>query len=142
MDEAHVVLIDLSREQIDLVTQRLMQELLDIDWINLRLFLWEAHCRHEVARVDLKIVVEDDKWALLLQTPDLGVEFRVFDFKKLLVHRVVGQQSHIVGGCLHDTWRAELSLDIVTLVLEVFEVLLLEGLVLEEFVRFVEIGPD
>ena len=106
LDEAHVVVLDLRGEGRVFLAELLMEENLDVGRVHLCALLWEADCGQEVARVDLQVVVEDDQGAILLQLPDLLVKLLILDRKELLVHRVVGQQGHVVVRSLDDTWRA------------------------------------
>ena len=90
----------------------------------------------------MQVVIEDDQWAPPLQGPDLLVKLRILYLEKLLVHRVVCQEGHVVRGGCDDARGAQLHLDSLSLPLEVLQILLLERLVLEELVRLIKVGSD
>ena len=120
----------------------LLQEYLNIWRVDLCGLFGEADGREEISGVDLKVVVEDDERAVLLQRPDLLVELGILDRKQLLVHRVIGEQGHVVAWGLDNARGAQLNLDTIGLPLEILEVLFLECLVLEEFVRLIKVATD
>ena len=105
LNEPHVVLLHLDREQGSFVRQLLLQESINVGRVDLRLLLGERHFRQELARIHLQVVVQDDQRALLLESPDLREELGVLDLKKLLVHRVIRQQRHVLGRCFSDSGR-------------------------------------
>lgn len=89
-------------EEAVFISELLSQKLLDIGGINLCFFLWEAHGGQEVTWINLQVVIKDDKRALLLESPDALIELLVLVLEQLLVHRVIGQQRHVVSWSLHD----------------------------------------
>lgn len=120
----------------------LLQEYLNIWRVDLCGLFGEADGREEISGVDLKVVVEDDERAVLLQRPDLLVEFLILNREQLLVHRVVRQQGHVVTWSLDNARSAQLNLDTVGLPLEILEVFFLECLILEELVGLVKVATD
>jgi len=93
-DKPHVVALDLRHKQSILRLQLCFEENCDVGRLNLHFFAGGAEFGQKFTRINLEVIIEDQDWALFLESPNLLIEFGVLVFEQRTVHRVVCQQIH------------------------------------------------